>query len=74
MKGAQHGRFVTNHKRLSAAIGFIVLIVALIEACSVAAPIRGGIVAKLGGDVGADGYGLGSGWFCEWARLVVFVF
>ncbi len=30
--------------------------------------------AKLGGNVGAYGYGLGTGWLCERTRLVVFVF
>jgi hypothetical protein len=27
----------------------------------------------LGGDVGADGYSLGSGWLCERARLIALV-
>jgi hypothetical protein len=28
---------------------------------------------RLGGDVGADGYSLGSGWLCERARLIALV-
>ncbi len=38
--------FVKNHKRLTATIGFLALLVALIEAWSVAAPVRGRMAAR----------------------------
>jgi len=37
---------VMNHKKLSAVIGFIALLVALVEAWSVAAPVRGRMAAR----------------------------
>ena len=67
------GTFVRSHKRLSAIIGLIALAIALVEAWSVAAPLRGQIAARSDvrhGHYKILSYGLPPSWLPEGARLL----
>jgi hypothetical protein len=65
--------FVRSHKGLSAIIGLIALAVALVEAWSLAAPLRGQIAARSDvrqGHYKILSYGLPPSWLPEYARLL----
>ena len=67
------GTFVRSHKKLSAIIGLIALAIALVEAWSVAAPLRGQIAARSDerhGHYKILSYGLPPSWLPEYTRLL----
>jgi hypothetical protein len=65
--------FVRSHKKLSAIIGLVALAAALVEAWSVAAPLRGRMAARSDvrhGHYKILSYGLPPSWLPEYARLL----
>jgi hypothetical protein len=65
--------FVSNHKKVIAVIGFVALLIALVEAWLVSAPMRGRITARFDvwrGHYEVRVYGLPPVWRSEYARLL----